>query len=354
MKFVKILLPLIFCSAVIGGEVNSTPSTLLTKEYVTDDSKKFTNTPLIEAAIENNTDKLIQLLQQGADPNQANGRGDRAIMFASWFGNIEMLEALVESGADVNVRSLYQDPPLMWATMSKKMDAVRFLVKNGADIHLKSQFQITVLMEAAGAGHREMVDYYVDHGLDIYAFEKIGNDAAAWAERGGHHELAMHLRELKKKDADKLAEQQFVLKHHRDKTVRQKVAREAFLVDELSATADAGKSREDQKPILVYFYANYCPVCRATDPHLTAFMEKHHEKVKLVKVNIEKHNVYTDEDEQLMQKLRLENKLYGIPAFLLTSNRTDGKARVNKKIAKMGMQTLSDYESWILPFVAMN
>ena len=270
-------------------------------------------------------------------------------MYSSWYGNLEALEVLVNFGADVNVTSQFKDPPLMWATMSKKMDAVRFLVESGADIHLKSQFQISVLMEAAGAGHREMVDFYVNRGIDIYAFEKLGNDAAAWAERAGFEEIAAHLRELKKKDVVKLAAQQEFLKSYADKTVREKVERSAFLTDEYAAVLDNKKGHKDAKPVLVYFYANYCPVCRATDPHLNEFMEQYSSKVELVKVNIEKHNLYTDEDSELIEKLREDHRLFGVPAFILASRKPSDE-NPNLK-TKMGMLTFADYQDWILPFL---
>ena len=64
MALIRILFGLFCCLPVFAEDVDSIRSSLLTKEYVTDESQDIANTPLIEAAIENDTNKLVLLLQQ--------------------------------------------------------------------------------------------------------------------------------------------------------------------------------------------------------------------------------------------------------------------------------------------------
>ena len=63
------------------------------------------HTPLMRAALEGNTDKVKELIHQGADINQRDDNGRTALMFAVINAHYETMKLLVEYGADVNAKS---------------------------------------------------------------------------------------------------------------------------------------------------------------------------------------------------------------------------------------------------------
>ena len=65
------------------------------------------NRQLLEAAEKGDTDRIWELVEQGADINSARDKdGNTVLMGAAWHGHLtpELLEALVSIGADVNAR----------------------------------------------------------------------------------------------------------------------------------------------------------------------------------------------------------------------------------------------------------
>src|SRR5689334_12854025 len=73
-------------------------------------------TPLIGAAMRNDTAETKRLLNSGADPNE--GRfvgGGTPIFYALMQHNREMVEAMIAKGADVKATDASGSTTLMWA-----------------------------------------------------------------------------------------------------------------------------------------------------------------------------------------------------------------------------------------------
>ena len=80
-------------------------------------------------------EKVIQALDEGANPNSANSNGTTALMTAAEHNtNARVLRALVEAGADVNAQNRRGNTALMFAAMRNSTEAVRILYEAGADI----------------------------------------------------------------------------------------------------------------------------------------------------------------------------------------------------------------------------
>ena len=80
-------------------------------------------------------EKVIQALDEGANPNSANNNGTTALMTAAEHNtNARVIRALVEAGADVNARNRKGNTALMFAAMRNSTEAVRILYEAGADI----------------------------------------------------------------------------------------------------------------------------------------------------------------------------------------------------------------------------
>ena len=79
-------------------------------------------------------EKIIQALDEGANPNSANSNGTTALMTAAEHNNARVIRALIEAGANVNARNRKGNTALMFAAMRNSTEAVRILYEAGADI----------------------------------------------------------------------------------------------------------------------------------------------------------------------------------------------------------------------------
>lgn len=79
-------------------------------------------------------EKVIQALDEGANPNSANSNGTTALMTAAEHNSARVIRALIEAGADVNARNRKGNTALMFAAMRNSTEAVRIIYEAGADI----------------------------------------------------------------------------------------------------------------------------------------------------------------------------------------------------------------------------
>jgi uncharacterized protein len=101
------------------------------EEYEDDD------TPLMREALDGNTERVRELIHQGADINQRDDNGRTALMFAVVNRHYETMKVLLEHGADVNARSNNGGTALMGAALAGDLRMVQTLLDKGADLHAK-------------------------------------------------------------------------------------------------------------------------------------------------------------------------------------------------------------------------
>ena len=68
--------------------------------------KGFTGafTPLMQAAAMGHVERLLELIEEGADVNARGPRDSTALMFAAGAGHVDIVKILVEHGADLDAR----------------------------------------------------------------------------------------------------------------------------------------------------------------------------------------------------------------------------------------------------------
>lgn len=74
----------------------------------------------------------------------------------------------------------------------------------------------------------------------------------------------------------------------------------------LNSTEDYKSLLDQDKPIILDFYADWCPPCKAQLPILEKFAEKYKGQVEVAKINV-------DEQKELAQQFRVRN----IPTIVL-------------------------------------
>jgi len=106
------------------------------------------NAELYAAATENDGDKALLCLANGADINQRNGRGWTPLIVASFNGAERVLEILLENGADIDMPNYRGTSPLMYAMTNyentKNRLAFDMLIKFGADKYLRDNHGLTI------------------------------------------------------------------------------------------------------------------------------------------------------------------------------------------------------------------
>ena len=154
---------------------------------------------LIKATINEDMDKVVTLIEKGADVN-AQDRDEIAhyrsestpIIIASERGSLEIVRYLVKNGADVNFIDACDGTALMEASESGNLEIVKYLVENGANIHFKNYRGETALMDASAKGNLEVVKYLIEKGADVNVISK-GYTALIVASDYSHLEVVKHL-----------------------------------------------------------------------------------------------------------------------------------------------------------------
>ena len=118
------------------------------------------------------------LLAHGANPNQADNYGHRALLEAARQGAVEIITLLLEHAADPNLASFQDVSALMRACSEGHYDAARVLLHAGADAaHIAARDGEHALSLSAKAGHASCVRLLLEHGVPVDA--RTGADSTA-------------------------------------------------------------------------------------------------------------------------------------------------------------------------------
>src|SRR5258706_3267579 len=93
------------------------------------------HTALMRAALDGNTEKVTELIQQGVDINQRDEDGRTALMFAVINSLYETTTVLLEYAADVNAESNKGVTVLTRPASQGGLRMVQALVHRDADVH---------------------------------------------------------------------------------------------------------------------------------------------------------------------------------------------------------------------------
>jgi ankyrin repeat protein len=119
-------------------------------------------------------------------------------MRAALDGDTERVKDLIHQGAEINQRDDNGRTALMFAVNNMHYETMKVLLEYGADVQARSNEGGTALMAAAGmAGDLRMVQALLDKGADVHAKLRETNETAAtFAERYGRTEIARLLHQL--------------------------------------------------------------------------------------------------------------------------------------------------------------
>lgn len=152
-----------------------------------------------EAAAIGNVQQVRARLSE--DPSSLNAYaadGFFPLALSLFFGHDEIAFDLLERGANVNQKAKNnQSVAPLHAAIAGKRDPriVEELIRRGADVDAKQQAGITPLHNAAAVGSRQIAEVLLRAGASIKAKMDDGTAVSDMAEKFGHSELAMYLRQ---------------------------------------------------------------------------------------------------------------------------------------------------------------
>ncbi|KAI9860642.1 MAG: hypothetical protein M1813_006067 [Trichoglossum hirsutum] len=120
--------------------------------------------PMYYAAFNGHDAVVRLLLDGGADPNAADGRGESVLMQAAQEGSQTITRTLLEAGAAVDSRDGNGRTPLFLAARYGYLDVVKLPIEHGADYEAKTDSGRTLLDDAmingtSFEGHDEVVKF---------------------------------------------------------------------------------------------------------------------------------------------------------------------------------------------------
>jgi len=132
----------------------------------------------------NHLEGVRQLIRSGVAVDDANERGETALMWAAWLGHSDLVQYLIAHGADVN-HTAGLDPctptatagntPLIWASRSGSVESLRLLCEAGADVAQAAHDGTTALMAAAEELQIEAVEFLLGKQCEADPYRTDGD-----------------------------------------------------------------------------------------------------------------------------------------------------------------------------------
>ncbi len=117
------------------------------------------------------------------------GDQNRGLTHASMNGDVDKVISLLDSGADINAKDQRDWTPLLWAVSRGQIDVVKLLLDKGADFNAKGEHGWTPLMESANRGHSEVAKLLLKKGADVNLKHEYGWTARSIAKAKGNKKI---------------------------------------------------------------------------------------------------------------------------------------------------------------------
>ena len=142
---------------------------------------------LVNAAKQQDPQRVRALLLQHADVNVRSEDGSTALLWAAHWNDLQDAELLVRAGADANAANDFRMTPLSQACTNGSTAFVNLLLKAGANPDTPVATGETPLMTCARAGADDAVRALLVRGADVNATEPTQHQTALMWAAAEHH-----------------------------------------------------------------------------------------------------------------------------------------------------------------------
>lgn len=134
------------------------------------------NSPLHQAALKGDKNKVETLLQQGAKIDARDSRGRTALFIAAENGDAATVKELLDHGANPNVGALLKhgNTPLHVAAQNGFNNVIELLLSKSTNADLRNSSDQTPLMLAAWARYPQTVTLLIKRGANPSAYDRYG------------------------------------------------------------------------------------------------------------------------------------------------------------------------------------
>lgn len=147
--------------------------------------------PLADAIEGGRRVTALELIDEGADVNAAQGDGTTPLHWAAYKLDMELVRALLAKGANASAANSFGASPLAEAVKAGNAALVALLLKGGAEPNAANADGETALMLAARAGSLDVAKLLLEHGADVNARETWREQTALmWAADSAHPDIA--------------------------------------------------------------------------------------------------------------------------------------------------------------------
>ncbi|HKF65207.1 MAG TPA: ankyrin repeat domain-containing protein [Vicinamibacterales bacterium] len=167
------------------------------------------NSPIADAAQNQNREAIRSLLRQKADVNAPQVDGTTALHWAVRLNDLDTADVLIRAGAKVNATNRDGATPLQLAALNGSAAMIEKLVKAGADPNAPlSSSGDTALMLAARTGTTDAIKVLLETGGNVNAKESWGGTTPLMSAAAERHPAAVKM--LIERGADVSARSNFV------------------------------------------------------------------------------------------------------------------------------------------------
>ncbi|MBC6315007.1 ankyrin repeat domain-containing protein [Listeria grandensis] len=111
------------------------------------------NASLLRATKAKDLEQIRSLLDQGAQVDAVNSKGESGLLIATHENDIQMAQLFLKYDADVNLQDHMQDSPFLYAGAEGRTEILRHMLSHHPDYKLTNRFGGTALIPAAEKGH---------------------------------------------------------------------------------------------------------------------------------------------------------------------------------------------------------
>ncbi|XP_064395496.1 ankyrin-3-like isoform X2 [Halichondria panicea] len=152
----------------------------------------------LDACGTGNVGVVLELLECGADPNQADKDDDwTALYWASRNGRDEIVRVLLAAKATVNTQTKSGETPLWTASFNGHQKCMELLIDAGANVDVPREDGVTALWVAAQEGHERAVELLIAAKAQVNIQNEDGVTALHMASQEGHCGVVRMLLEAK-------------------------------------------------------------------------------------------------------------------------------------------------------------